>query len=53
MKLNKDHNTVPKLDATSYTDEVFGISQRIVISHFSKKSDTENPFKILKNLNLS
>ena len=39
MKLNKDHNTVPKLDATSYTDEVFGISQRIVISHFSKKSD--------------
>ena len=42
MKLNKDHNTVLKLDAKSYTDEVFGISQRIVISHFSKKSDSRS-----------
>ena len=37
--IQKDNTNLEKLDATSYTDEIFGLKKRIAVSHFSKKTD--------------
>ena len=37
--IHKDSNNLKKLDAISYTDEVFGIKKKIAVPHFSQKTD--------------
>ena len=37
--IHKDSNNLKKLDAISYTNEVFGIKKKIAVPHFSKKTD--------------
>ncbi len=37
--IQKDSNNLKKLDALSYTNEVFGIKKKIAIPHFSEKTD--------------
>ena len=37
--IHKDSNNLKKLDAISYTNEVFGIKKKIAVPHFSQKTD--------------
>ena len=37
--IHKDSNNLKKLDAISYTDEVFGIKKKIAVPHFSQKTE--------------
>ena len=37
--IQKDSNNLKKLDAISYTNEVFGIKKKIAVPHFSQKTD--------------
>ena len=37
--IHKDSNDLKKLDAISYTNEVFGIKKKIAVPHFSQKTE--------------
>ena len=37
--IQKDSNNLKKLDAISYTNEVFGIKKKIAVPHFAQKTD--------------